>query len=199
MTETKTEVSTEILPVVEMDDDQLLRFCAQNKGLRIERTEQGSLEVMPLTGGETGGRNFVLNHLLAEWVLRDATGTGFDSSTGFVLPNGAMRSPDAAWVRRGRLAGLPAEQRQKSLPLCPDFVVELRSPSDPLPVLQGKMEEYLANGARLGWLLDVPDRRVYVYRPGKEPERLNGASEVSGDPELPRFVLDLNPIWEPGF
>lgn len=205
MAGTKARARTEILPVVlhaypalDMDEDRFFEFCQQNRDLRIERTEGGDLEIMPPTGGETGSRNFIFNHLFAGWVLRDGTGTGFDSSAGFVLPNGATRSPDAAWIRRERLAGLTGEQKQRFLPLCPDFVVELRSPSDRLSVLRAKMEEYVENGARLGWLVDVLDRRVYVYRPGKEPERLDEADEISGDPELPGFVLDLRPIWAPG-
>src|ERR671932_2756854 len=154
---------------------------------------------MPPTVGETGNRNAILTTFLTTWALRDGTGAAFDSSTGFNLPNGATRAPDAAWVRRERLAALTAEQKKRFLPLCPDFVVELRSPSDRLAVIQDKMKEYMDNGARLGWLIDVPNREVYVYRPGTEAERVDEASELSGEPELPGFVLDLRAIWEAGF
>ena len=119
-----------------------------------------------------------------------------DSSTGFDLPNGATRSPDAAWVRRSRLAALPEEQKARFLPLCPDFAIELRSPSDSLKTLQDKMQEYIDNGAQLGWLLDPSDRRVYVYRSGVAMECLENPATISGDPELPSFVLDLAKIWE---
>ena len=205
MAETKVRVSTEVLPVVmrlrpliELSDDGLLELSSLNRDLRIERTEEGNLEIMPPTGGETGSRNFMLNHLFAEWVLRDGTGLGFDSSTGFVLPNGATRSPDVAWVRRERWSDLTTEQKRKFLPICPDFVIELRSPTDRLSILQAKMDEYLENGARLGWLIDAEDKRIHIYRPNKAVETLTGASEVSGDPELPGFVLDLRRVWEAG-
>jgi Uma2 family endonuclease len=203
---TETRVRTEYPPVVlhmhpaiDMDDEQFFEFCQINRDWRIERTAEGDLEIMPPTGGETGNRNSILTAMLTNWALRDGTGATFDSSTGFRLPNGAVRAPDAAWVRRERLEELTAEQKRRFLPLCPDFVVELRSPSDRLETLQGKMREYIENGARLGWLLDAPDRQVYVYRPGKEIEHLEGASSLPGGPELPGFELDLRRVWEPGF
>lgn len=186
-------------PALEMDEEQFFEFCQLNKDLRIERTAEGNLEIMPPTGGETGNRNFRIALQLGVWTESDGTGVAFDSSTGFLLPNGATRSPDAAWVRRERLADLTAEQKPKFLPLCPDFVVELHSPTDSLPLLQDKMREYIANDARLGWLTDPTERRVYVYRPDAEVEQLEEASSLSGDPELPGFMLDLRKIWEPGF
>jgi Uma2 family endonuclease len=182
-----------------MDDRQFFEFCKLNGDLRIERTAEGDLEIMPPAGGETGNRNAILTHLLTAWALRDDTGVAFDSSTGFNLPNGATRAPDAAWVHRERLAALTAEQKKRFLPLCPDFVVELRSPSDRLTVLQSKMQEYMDNGARLGWLIDAPNLQVYVYRPGAEIERLSRPSSLSGEPELSGFVLDLRAIWETNF
>lgn len=186
-------------PAIVMDDDQLLEFCAQNKELRIERNAEGDLEIMAPTGGETSDQNSELNMQLRMWAKQDSTGIPFDSNGGFVLPNGAMRSPDASWVPRKQLAALSAEQKRKFLPLCPDFVVELRSPLDKLTVLQDKMREYIENGARLGWLLDPGSRQAYVYRPGAEVERLVEASSLSADPELLGFVLDLREIWKPGF
>lgn len=186
-------------PVLKMGEEQFFEFCRLNRDLRIERTAEGDLEVMPPTGGETGNRNLKIAVQLGTWAERDSTGVAFDSSTGFRLPNEATRSPDAAWVKRERLVDLTAEQKQKFLPLCPDFAVELRSPTDSLTLLQDKMREYVENDARLGWLIDPSERRVYVYRPGVEVEQLDGASSLSGEPELPGFKLDLRGIWEPGF
>lgn len=184
-------------PSVEMDDEQFFHFCRVNRDLRIERTAEGEIEIMPPTGWETGRRNAIITAQLTAWALRDGTGSATDSSTGFNLPNGATRAPDAAWVRRERLAGISAEQRQRFLPLCPDFVIELRSPSDSLDALRDKMEEYMKNGAWLGWLLDAPEKRCYVYRPGIEVELLENPAILSAEPELPGFTLDLAPIWNP--
>ncbi len=202
---TEVKVKTECPPVVlhirpalDMDEEQFFEFCRINDELRIERTAEGDLEIMPPTGGETSDPNSEINMQLRVWAKRDGTGVAFDSSGGFVLPNDAMRSPDASWVRRERLTSLTAEQKQRFLPLCPDCVIELRSPSGPLATIEAKMREHVENGARLGWLIDPQERRVYVYRPDAEVEQLDGPPSVSGDPVLPGFVLDLRPIWEPG-
>ena len=152
---------------------------------------------MPPTGGETGNRNAEITGQVVSWTKQDGTGAVFDSSTGFKLPNGADRSPDAAWVRRSRLAQLSREEKEKFLPLCPDFVIELLSPSDDLEEIQAKMDEYIDNGSRLGWLLDPKSRRVYIYRPGARVGVIENAEEISGAPELLGFVLDLREIWEP--
>jgi Uma2 family endonuclease len=184
-----------LAPVIEMSDEQFFRFCQLNRDLRIERTSQGDLVIMPPTGGETGRRNFELTTLFGNWVHADASGVGFDSSTGFTLPNGATRSPDVAWVRRSRWESLPREQREPFVPLCPDFVVELRSPSDSLEDLHAKMQEYLDNGTELGWLIDPVERRVYVYRRQAPVECLDDPPVVSGEPLLPGFVLDLRAVW----
>jgi len=186
-------------PAIEMTREQLFQFCQLNRDLRIERTAEGDLVIMPPTGGETGARNAKLIAQVIRWAEQDGSGVVFDSSTGFDLPNGATRSPDVAWVKRSRLAALTPEQKQGFLPLCPDFVIELRSPSDPLSTLQEKMEEYRANGAQLGWLIDPVERRVYVYRPGAPVECLDNPTELKGDPVLPGFVLDLEAVWEAGF
>lgn len=186
-------------PIIEMSEDEFFEFCQLNRDLRIERTAEGDLEIMPPAGGETGNRNAGVTSQLWVWATRDETGEAFDSSTGFILPNGATRAPDAAWVRRERLTSLTADQKRKFLPLCPDFVIELRSPSDSLSVVQEKMREYIENGARLGWLIDPEQKRVYVYRPGGRVEQLDRPSELSGEPELSGFVLDLALIWEPRF
>lgn len=182
-------------PVLDMTDDQFYEFCQINRDLSIERSARGELIVMPPTGGETSGRNAEITMQLRLWAKRDGTGTTFDSSGGFLLPNKAVRSPDAAWIKRSRLAMLTAEQKKKFIPLCPDFVLELRSPTDSLSVLQNKMQEYLDNGARLAWLIDPEHRRVYIYHPQAPMEQLEGPEMVSGDPVLAGFVLDLREVW----
>lgn len=179
-------------------DDALLELCRRNPELRIERTARGDLVVMTPAGGASSRRNARVVAALVDWADEDGTGAVYDSSGGFLLANGAMRAPDAAWVPESRLAGLTIEQREGFLPLCPDFVVEVRSPSDSLPELRAKMAEYLTNGARLGWLLDPLERRVSVYRPGQGVEILDQPAQVSGSPELPGLVLDLQPIWQAG-
>ena len=186
-------------PVLDLSDEQFYEFCQLNREWRIERTTEGDLLFMAPAGGETGYRHILVATSLATWALQDGTGVPFDSSTGFTLPNGAIRSPDVAWVKRSRLASLTPEQKRKFLPLCPDFVIELRSPSDNLKTVQDKMREYLDTGTLLGWLIDPVDRRVYVYRPGAAMECLDNPVTVSGDPELPSFVLDLKAIWEASF
>ena len=190
-------VVLKLTPVVNLTDDQLFELCQLNGDWRIEYTAQGELIVMPPTGGETSNRNAEITYQVQSWTRVDQTGVAFDSSGGFKLPNGATRSPDAAWVRRSRLAGLTGEQKQKFLPLCPDFVVELRSPTENLQAVLDKMQEYLGNGAQLGWLLDPLTRRVHVYLPQRSPEIIEAPSTVSADPLLPGFVLDLQKIWEP--
>lgn len=182
-------------PVLDLTDDQLYEFCQINRDLRIERTAQGELVIMPPAGWETSERNAEITMQLRMWAKRDGTGATCDSSGGFVLPNQAVRSPDAAWVKHSRLTALTAEQKKKFLPLCPDFVLELRSPADSLGVLQAKMLEYLDNGAQLGWLIDPEQRRVYGYRPQAPVECLEKPDTVSGDPVLPGFILDLRAIW----
>jgi Uma2 family endonuclease len=184
-------------PALDMTDEQFFLLCQQNRDLRIERTAQGDLIVMPPTGGATGNRNQEITRQLGNWTKENGTGAAFDSSTGFKLPNGAERAPDAAWVRRERLAALTREEKDRFLPLCPDFVLELRSPTDKLATVQGKMEEYVANGAQLGLLLDPETRRVHVYRPGAEVEVIENPESVSAEPVLPGFRLDLREIWEP--
>ena len=150
---------------------------------------------MSPTGGDTGSRNARITARITMWAERDGSGVSFDSSTMFVLPNGAKRSPDASWVRRQRWNALSDEGREKFVPLCPDFVMELRSSSDILSFLKSKMDEYISNGAELGFLVDPTARRVYVFRPGHPVEILENPTTVSGDPELPGFVLDLKDIW----
>ena len=184
-------------PALAMDDEQFFEFCQINRELRIERTSEGEIMIMSPTGSETGGRNFDLIAQFSVWVKQDRTGKGFDSSTGFKLPSGAERSPDVSWVKLERWKALTSQQRKKFAPLCPDFVIELRSPSDSLGSLQDKMEDYIDNGARLGWLIDPDNRQVYIYRPGAEVEQLNNPATVKGDESvLPGFVLVMEEIWE---
>ncbi len=179
----------------ELTDGQFYRLCQDNPDLRLELTAHRELVIMAPTGSKTGWRNSRLNQRLANWAEREGTGLSFDSSAGFTLPGGAKRAPDAAWVQRGRWEALSEEQQEGFAPLCPDFVVELRSPQDSLSVLQEKMSEYLENGARLGWLIDPLGRRVYLYRPGKPVECLDNPATLSGDPVLPGFVFDVREIW----
>ena len=192
-------------PVADMSREQFLHYCQLNRDVRVERDAGGGVAVMPPTSGDTGARSGRIFAALFRWAEEDGSGVAFDSSTGFELPNGAVRSPDAAWVLRSRLAELPAEDRQGFPRLCPDFVVELLSPSDSLAILQRKMEEYRDNGARLGWLIDPLRRTVAVYRSDGSVERRAGpvivtmVTIVSGEPVLPGFVLDLSTIWKPAF
>ena len=178
-----------------LDDEQFAQLCRLNPDLRFEYTSTEELLIMTSTGGWTGNRNIRLAARLQLWAETDGTGLAFDSSTIFLLPSGAKRMPDASWMRLERWNALTREQQEGIPPCCPDFILELRSPSDRLPDLQGKMEEYLNNGARLGWLIDPIERVVYVYRPGEAVERLDHPREVSGEPVLAGFVLRLEAIW----
>ena len=179
-----------------LSEDDFYEFCRLNDELSIELTSEGDLLIMPPTGGETGVRNFNLIGSFGGWVKQDGTGVGFDSSALFTLPNGAKRSPDLAWVRNERWRALTEKERRKFPPLCPDFVVELRSETDSLKRLQQKMEEYIANGAQLGWLIDPFERKVYVYRPQAPVEELDNPQTISGEPLLRGFVLNLQEIWD---
>jgi Uma2 family endonuclease len=183
---------------LDLTDDQFFEFCVLNrKLLRIERTAEGEILIMSPTGARGSNQNLWITMQLALWAESDGTGVAFDSNGGFTLPNNAMLSPDAAWVARRRLAPLTAEEKGKFLPLCPDFVVELRSPSDRLADLKRKMEEYISNGALLGWLIEPFERQVFVYRPNQPIQQLDQPPSVDAGPELPGFVLDLTKIWEP--
>jgi Uma2 family endonuclease len=180
---------------MKLTEEQFVRLCQENPDLRIELTAEGELVIMPPTGLETGRRNIRLVRRLDTWTETNGSGIAFDSSTLFTLPNGAKRSPDASWVRRERWEALPLEQRRGFGLLCPDFVVELRSPSDRLADLREKMQEYLDNGARLGWLIDPLEKRVYIYRPDQPVEVLDDPPALGGDPVLPGFVLHVRELW----
>ena len=185
----------QISPAIDMTDDQFFTFCQQNKTYRIERTATGEITIMSPTGSETGNRNFDLIVQLGIWTRQNKTGIGFDSSAGFTLSNGAIKSSDAAWVKLEKWNALTPEQQQKFAPTCPDFVVELRSPSDQLQSLKDKLQEYIDNGVSLGWLIDRKNRRVYIYRPNREVECLDNPATLNGESILPGFVLDLASIW----
>ncbi len=175
--------------------DQFYDLCRANPDWKLERTAQGDLIVMPPTGGETGARNANLLIRLGVWNEQCKLGVVFDSSTGFHLPNGADRSPDVAWVKQERWDSLTPQQREKFPPLAPDFVLELMSLTDSLTEAQAKMQEYMENGVRLGWLLNRKAKQVEIYRSNSPKEVLEQPNQLSGDPILPEFVLSLNGFW----
>ncbi|MBH8555121.1 Uma2 family endonuclease [Nostocaceae cyanobacterium CENA357] len=181
--------------LVQMTSEQFYELCQVNRELRIERSANGEVIIMPPAFSDTGNRNFNIAAQLGNWTEQDGSGIGFDSSTGFTLPNGAMRSPDASWIELERWNALTESQKASFAPICPNFVIELRSASDRLSILQDKMQEYIDNGASLGWLIDRKNRKVYIYRPDQEPEIWDHPEVVSGDPELPGFVLRMTKIW----
>jgi len=174
---------------------QFEQLCRDNRDLRLELTSKGELIVMPPTGSRTGQRNFSLTSQLGTWVQKNGTGVGFDSSTGFTLPDGAIVSPDGSWIRRERWNALTEVEQEGFAPICPDFVIELRSPSDHLSLLQNKMQEYIKNGALLAWLIDPLTRHVYIYRPDHDMEVLDDSETVSGEPLLSGFILNLHELW----
>lgn len=186
-------------PRLELDltlsDEQFWQLCRDNDDLRFERTAEGSVIIMSPTGGETSRRNADLIFQLQAWNRQYRLGEVFDSSGGFQLPNGANRSPDAAWVQRDRWHSLTREQKERFVPLCPDFVVELLSPSDSLTKTQAKLQEYINNGTRLGWLIDPQRQRVEIYRPGQAVEEMRSPQVLSGEDILPGFQLDLTTIF----
>ncbi len=179
---------------IDLTDEQFFELCQRNRDYQFERTELGELLILSPTGSETGNYNGKLTQKLFNWTDTNDLGIAFDSSTGFKLPNGAERSPDASWIRRERWEALTSTDRKKFAPICPDFVVELRSETDSLKDLQAKMREYIENGARLGWLIDRKNKRVEIYRPGKDVEILLSPVSLSGEDVLPGFVLDLQGI-----
>lgn len=179
-----------------LNEREFYEFCMANKDLNIELTSAGDLIIMPPTGMKTGNRNFKLAVSFGVWAKKDGTGRGFDSSSLFTLPNGAKRSSDLCWIRNERWEALSEEEQEVFSPICPDFVVELRSPSDSLRHLQQKMEEYVENGAQLGWLIDPFERKVHVYRPQANVEVLDDPETVSGEPLLPGFTLDVRALFE---
>ena len=188
-------VFTLTLPdTLKLTDEQFFELCQNNRDYQFERTASKELLIMPPTGSDTGRRNFELIVQLGLWNKSHNLGVAFDSSTGFKLPNGADRSPDASWVKKERWEALTPEQQARFAPLCPDFVVELCSPSDSIEKVRAKMREYIENGARLGWMLDRKNQQVEIYRPNTEVEILQSPTTLSGEEVLPGFVLDLKDI-----
>ncbi|MGK7932541.1 MAG: Uma2 family endonuclease [Microcystaceae cyanobacterium] len=195
LTETHPNIIVQLSPPLEMTNEQFFNFCHENRDYRFEKTADGKLLIMSPTGSETGNRNFNLIVQLGIWTEKDGKGIGFDSSTGFILPNGANRSPDAAWITLERWEAIDPKQRQKFAPICPDFVIEIRSPSDDLATLQNKLLEYMENGAKLGWLLDRHNRTVYIYRQNQPVQCLDNPSIVQGEALVSGFQLDMSKIW----
>ncbi|MBD2043148.1 Uma2 family endonuclease [Microcoleus sp. FACHB-672] len=190
-----TALTVNFNSIIKLTDEQFYQLCQDNSELRFERNAKKELIIMPPAGGETSNRNGRLTQQLMNWTDADGTGIAFDSSGGFKLPNGADRSPDASWFKLERWNALTSEQQKKFPPICPDFVVELLSPSDSLKDTQNKMKEYMDNGACLGWLINRKSRQVEIYRPGEEVEVLDNPERLEGEPILSGFVLNLELVW----
>ncbi|MEH2462936.1 Uma2 family endonuclease [Nostoc sp.] len=181
---------------MQMTDEQFFEFCQVNRDLRIERNKFREISIMPPTGGTTGNRGGNIFGQLWVWSEQDSTGITFDSSTGFKLSTNANRSPNASWIQLERWNSLSAKQQERFDPICPDFVVELKSPSDNLQTLKEKMEEYMNEpGIQLGWLIDRKQCKVYIYRPKLPEECLDNPASVSGESVLPGFILNMNKVW----
>jgi len=180
---------------VPMTDEEFVAFCQQYEDCFVECTAEGEIIIMPPNNSRTGKRNLALGALLWIWAQKDGRGEGYDSSAGFRLPNGARRSPDASWIRKDRVAALPKKQQEGFYQLCPDFVIELRSSTDRINRLKKKMEEYMANGAELGWLIDPQERTVWIYRPGRAAECIVNPERISGEGPVAGFVLELAEVW----
>lgn len=178
-----------------MTPEEFWEFCQENPQVRAELTRDGDMIIMPPTGFETSDRNLEILLQLGSWAKKNKTGKATESNAGFILPNGATYAPDAAWTSNERLAKFSEKEKKKFLPLCPDFVIELRSSSDNLKELQAKMEEYIENGARLGWLIDPKTKTAHIYRGNGEVEILNDPEKVSGENVLENFELNLSEIW----
>jgi Uma2 family endonuclease len=190
-----SEIVVKLRPDEPMDDDEFFDFCQRFDNERVEQTADGEIIIMPPTGFETSNRNSEINLQLRNWAKTDGRGFATESNGEYVLPNGAKRAPDAAWILKSRVEKISKKRREKFLPLCPDFVVELMSPSDRLKDVQEKMREYVENGARLGWLINPKEKEVHIYRPNAEIEILKNPQTVSGENVLPGFELDLTEIW----
>jgi len=180
---------------INLTDEQFFQLCIDNRNLKFERNQKGDIIIMAPTGGETGNRNLKLIKQLAIWTDLDEKGIAFDSSTGFKLPNGAERSPDASWIPLEKWNSLTPKQQTRFLPFAPDFLVELLSPTDNLEHTRKKMLEYIENGTKLGWLINRKTKQVEIYRQGQEVEILDNPTTISGENILVNFVLDLTQIW----
>ncbi|OUL35517.1 Uma2 family endonuclease [Nostoc sp. 106C] len=191
-----TPLTLNLNSVIKLTSEEFYQLCQDNPDLKLERNAAGELIIMPPTGGETGKRNVNLILQLAQWNEQNQLGEVFDSSTGFTLPNGADRSPDVSWVDKSRWNSLTQEQREKFIPLCPDFVIEILSPSDRLQKVQKKMQEYLENGCRLGLLINRKKQELEIYRPHQQVEILPAPQTFAAEDVLPGFILNLQKIWE---
>jgi Uma2 family endonuclease len=185
----------QIPPMLKVTQEQFEQLAIVNRDVRLERTATGELIIMPPTGGNTGKQNLDFEGQLWFWNRQTKLGIAFNSSTAFHLPNGADRSPDAAWISNKRWNALSPEQQDTFPPLCPDFVIELRSKTDSMKTLREKMQEYLDNGLLLGWLIDTKNKKVEVYRQNQSVEVLDNPSTLSGENILPGFILDLQGVW----
>ncbi len=182
-------------PEMPMSDEELMRFCAANDFLRVERDANGEILVMTPAGSKTSRMNSRVTRLLDEWAEEDGRGVAFDSNGGFTLPDGSMRAADAAWVERKRWDALSERDQARYAPLCPDFVIELRSPSDLLSDLEAKMKQWIANGAQVAWLINPEQKTVVIFRPGDEPEVLSLPSSVQGTGVVAGFELVMARVW----
>jgi Uma2 family endonuclease len=187
-------ITLNLEPVVKLTHQEFYQLCVANPDAKLELTSSGELVVMSPTGGVSGNRNNKLTQRVGNWTDEDGTGIAFDSSTMFKLPNGAFRSPDAAWISLARWNQLSLDEQESFPPICPDFVVELRSKTDTLKSIQDKMQEYLDNGTRLGFLLNPQGKQVEIYRQGQVKEVVNAPGDVSGEEVLMGFVLRLDGI-----
>lgn len=175
-----------------MTDDEFFAFCRANDSIELERDKNGNIIIVSPTGSKTANVNLTLASRVFLWSEERNAGYTFDSSTGFKLPNGATRSPDVSWIRRDRWESIPEDQQEKFAPICPDFVIELRSASDDLKYLQEKMEEYRENGCQLGWLIDRKAQQVLIYRPSQPVETIHTFTQtLSGESVLPGFLFEL--------
>jgi len=191
-----TAITVNFNPIIELTDDQFYQLCRKNPDVKFERNANGELIIMPPTGGETGNRNIEIAADFVIWNRKIKLGVCFDSSTCFKLPNGAKRSPDVAWIRKDRWDALTPEQKEKFPPIAPDFVLELMSPTDSLQETQAKMQEYIDNQVKLGWLINRKAGQVEIYRQGKPVEVIESPIELSGEEILQGFILDLQIVWE---
>ncbi len=185
------------LTVPPMTDEEFAEFVAEHPDLWFEMTAEGELLIMPPNHSTTGAQNGELSGQLRDWARRDQRGIVGDSSTGFVLPNGARRSPDASWTRKADIRNLPERSQNGYWHLSPAFAIELRSHSDRLRILRAKMREYIENGTELGWLIDPESQTVEIYRPNREPEMVVGAERIEGEGPVEGFVLELRTVWDP--
>jgi Uma2 family endonuclease len=183
-------------PEKPMSDEDLMRFSAANDALRVERDANGEILVMTPAGSKTSRMNSRITRLLDEWAETDGRGIAFDSNGGFNLPDGSVRAADAAWVHKSRWDALSDADQARFSPICPDFIIELRSPNDSLTELKQKMEQWLANGVQLGWLIDPEDKTVSIYRPGEQPEILAHPTSVLGKGVMGGFELVMARIWD---